>query len=155
MTHAEIKLLPDRRVACVRGLGPYSKTLPETWRKFLEIARREGLMAMGPMLSVMHDDQASTPPEQVRSDAGVQVPDEFAVPASLEVEVVPGGLFAVGQHRGPYDKLCESWDELVNRWVPDQGRRLRPAPCYEIYENDPTVTAPEDLLTTLYLPVHK
>ena len=53
MTHPEIKLLPDRRVAYVRGYGPYPQALPATWKRFLEIAARENLFGLGPMLSVI------------------------------------------------------------------------------------------------------
>ena len=61
-------------------------------------------------------------------------------------------LSAVATHKGPYDRLGESYTWLFDTWLPRQN--LTPAgPCYEIYLNNPMNTKPEDLRTAIYIPI--
>jgi hypothetical protein len=64
-----------------------------------------------------------------------------------------GGAFAVTTHRGPYDKLGETYARLCGEWLPASGREARSAPSFEMYRNSPRDTSPADLLTDIYLPL--
>jgi hypothetical protein len=54
---------------------------------------------------------------------------------------------------GPYDRLGETYARLCGRWAPRSGYELRSAPCLEEYLNSPECTAPEDLVTDVYVPL--
>jgi AraC family transcriptional regulator len=149
-----VREVPARRVAYMRGYGRYPEVLPKLWKRFAPVACELGLFKLGLGLSVMHDDSETVPAERLRGDAAIEVGDEWEPEGGLDVEVVPGGLFAVAEHRGAYDKLVETWGEVM-RWVEGTGYRFRDAPSYEVYLNDPAEVAEEELVTEIYLPVEK
>lgn len=56
-------------------------------------------------------------------------------------------------HQGPYRELGETYAKLYGQWIPRSGRKLRSAPCFEMYLNDPEGNEPEELLTDIYAPL--
>jgi AraC family transcriptional regulator len=90
---------------------------------------------------------------KIRYDACVTVDETFQPSGDIGVQVIPGGEYAVTTHFGPYDKLGETYTELLGQWLPRSGRELRSTPCFEVYLNDPQSTEPEDLITDIYAPL--
>jgi len=72
---------------------------------------------------------------------------------TLAWDTLSPGRYAVFRHRGPYDTLYRTWETLYRDWLPATGHALRDVPPFEVTINDPTTTAPADLLTDIYLPV--
>jgi AraC family transcriptional regulator len=52
--------------------------------------------------------------------------------------------------KGPYSGLAAAYQHLYG---PEAQAALRDAPSFEIYLNDPTNTAPADLLTDVSMPL--
>ncbi len=71
----------------------------------------------------------------------------------MGVQVISGGDYAVATHKGPYDHLIRTYAELCGQWIPAQGRQMRSEPSFEVYVNSPDETAPENLLTDVYVPL--
>ncbi|MHC4093338.1 MAG: AraC family transcriptional regulator [Planctomycetota bacterium] len=141
------------RVAFMRHVGPYDQ-VGATWGKLCAWAGPRGLL--GPqtaMLGLCHDDPEVTPPDKIRYDACLPVGGDFEGQGEVGVQEIAGGDYAVTTHRGPYEKLGETYARLCGQWLPGSGRELRSAPGFEIYRNSPQNTAPQDLLTEVYLPL--
>ncbi len=141
------------RVAFVRHVGPYVQ-VGQAWSKLMGWAWPRGLV--GPaakMFGVCHDDPEITPPERLRYDACIPVADQVEPQGEIGVQTIAGGAYAVTTHRGPYEKLGETYARLCGEWVPASGRELRAAPCLELYRNNPQTTPPDELLTDIYMPV--
>jgi AraC family transcriptional regulator len=75
------------------------------------------------------------------------VNDQFQATGEIGVQELPGGEFAVATLRGPYSGLPDVYRWLFNEWLPTSGRKLRSAPCFEVYVTDPTTTSPEESVT--------
>lgn len=149
----EIKTIEPMRVAFMRHVGPYSE-VSVTWDKLCTWMGKEGLLGGGAvLLGICHDDPEVTPPEKIRYDACVTVDQDFAPTGEIGVQVVAGGEYAVTTHFGPYNKLGETYSNIMGQWLPRSGRELGATPCFEIYLNDPQSTEPEDLLTDIYVPL--
>ena len=77
---------------------------------------------------------------------------------SVVVDEVPGGKALRFVHRGPYDRLRETYDGITN-WMIRNGRMesesdwMKYTPMWEEYVTDPDSTPPEELLTYIYLPL--
>lgn len=56
---------------------------------------------------------------------------------------------AVMHCKGPYAGLKAAYDYLFGEWLPKSGED----PSFEIYLNDPTDTALDDLLTDICVPL--
>jgi AraC family transcriptional regulator len=148
-----IQHLNPIRVAFMRHVGPYS-TVGPTWEKFLPSFGKDGLLGGDTrFIGICHDDPDVTPPDKIRYDACVSVDDAFLPSGEIGVQIIPGGDYAVTTHFGPYEKLGETYAQLMGQWLPRSGRELRSTPCFEIYLNDPQSTETEDLLTDIYAPL--
>jgi AraC family transcriptional regulator len=148
-----IEKVPVMRVAFMRHVGPYSE-VEKAWEKMLSWAGQRGLL--GPRttyVGIGHDDPQVTPPDRLRYDACIVVADNFQPEADVGVEQVGGGEYAVTTHRGPYEKLWETYAQLCGQWLPASGRELQPGPGFEIYRTFAENTPPENLLTDIYLPL--
>jgi AraC family transcriptional regulator len=105
----------------------------------------------GKVLAVVHDDPEITPTDKLRYDACIAVDGGFQPEEGVGVQEIAGGQYALARHRGPYERLGETYAELMGQWLPANNREPEHAPCVEAYLNNPQQTAPEDLLTEIYV----
>jgi AraC family transcriptional regulator len=147
-----IKQMPAYRVGTIRHTGPYNQ-IPAAFARLGAIAGPAGLFQHpgAAMLAIYHDDPESTPPDQLRSDAGISIPGGVPVPAGLVEQHLPAGEYACTLHVGPYEGLGDTWLRLLGEWLPASGRRMGAGPSYELYLNNPMQVAKEDLRTELYI----
>lgn len=151
--NVEIKEKPALRVATVRHVGSYMR-ISEAFQRLGQIAQGAGLFAHtgAAMLAIYHDDAASTPEDQLRSDAGIVVPENLELPASLGEARLPAGRYACTLHVGPYDRLGEVWQYLFREWIPQHRLRVKGA-GFELYLNMPGSVPNEQLRTEVCVPV--
>jgi len=149
-----IETLPARRLATVRHLGPYPQ-IAEAFHRLGTIAAEDGLYARvdPPMLALYHDDPETAPPADLRSDAALVVRDGVELPPGLSEVTLSAGRYAKASHRGAYSGLGNAWARLMGEWLPRSGFRVGAGPSYEVYVTDPRITATEDLVTDLYVPL--
>jgi AraC family transcriptional regulator len=139
------------RVAFVRHIGPYMEAGP-VFERFIGWAVQQGLF--GPNTKVIgmgHDNPQVVPADQLRFDCCVTVGDDFKPEGEVGVQTIGGGECAVLTHRGPYERLAESYGFLFGFWLPASGRKARQAPPFEVYLNSPNDTAPENLMTDIHV----
>ncbi|HEY4058162.1 MAG TPA: GyrI-like domain-containing protein [Kofleriaceae bacterium] len=151
---ATIETIPRMRVAAVRHIGPYNQ-IGEAYARLDRIAVPAGLFAIPgiKIVGLYYDSPEATPAAELRSDAGLALPDGVAIPAGLDEVVIPAGRYAKSVHRGPYTGLPDAWSQLMGVWVPQQGHRLGGGVSFELYRNTPMDTKPEDLITEIYVPL--
>jgi AraC family transcriptional regulator len=117
--------MPSLRVAAVPHLGAYNR-IGEAFQRLSAIAGAAGLLRQGAMmLAIHHDDPETTPVEQLRSEAGLSVPEDVALPK----------------------------ERMMGEWLPGSGLRVGAGPSYELYRSTPAEAREEDLRTDLYIPV--
>lgn len=144
---------PALRVASLRHIGPYMQ-INQAFEQLGKIAERAGLLRNenAAMVVIYHDDPESTPPDELRSDAGVIVPDGITLPAPLTEQRLPAGAYACTVHVGPYERLGDTWRRLMGEWIPAHGRRVD-GPSYERYLNMPGSVPTAELRTEICVPV--
>ena len=150
-----IETLAPMKVAFLRHVGPYEdEGMGRTWRKLEAWAKQHGLL--GPrakLLGVSHDNPHVTPPDKLRYDACIAADRPFRPEGEIGVQEIPGGEYAVVAHKGPYEKLPDTYAWLYGDWLPRSGREPAESPGFQHYHNTPAVTAPEDLVTDIYVPL--
>ena len=149
----ELKEIPPLRVIFLRHVGPYSD-VGATWRRLMSWAGPRGLLGPGmKTIGIVHDDPAVTAADKIRYDACVVVTGPVAPQGEFGVLDLPGGRYAVATHRGPYEKLSETYQRIYGAWLPKSGYELVDTPAFEQYVNSPQTAKPEDLLTLIHVPV--
>jgi AraC family transcriptional regulator len=148
MIDVRIESLPSSRVLALLHRGDYV-AIGGAFRQLTETAAARGLLRPDLVsLGIYYDDPETTPADQLRSHAGIIVPDTLPdAPEGYELLDLPAGEFAVGVHRGPYATLGQSYRWMFGQWLPSSGRDVAHAPVHERYMND-ALTTPEDQLIT-------
>ena len=150
----DISAHPARRLATVRHVGPYN----QIGRAFAQLGQTLGpwmpvLAEQGAMLALYHDDPRIVPPEALRADAAMVVPEEFVLPPGLTEQHLPAGRYASTMHVGPYEQLGDVWQRFMGEWLPASGERAAASPSVETYLNNPETTLKAEWRTRLSIPL--
>lgn len=154
--------------ATARGMVGHSlsRAARQAFSELMDAVGRAGQMpAVASCIALVPDDPKGPDDPHCRYVAGVIfghalangegrcVQPDIALTGSLAWWPMAPGRHVVFTHRGPYDTLHQSWDSIYRDWLPASGVTLRDAPPLELMLNDPSNTAPTDLLTELWIPV--
>jgi AraC family transcriptional regulator len=105
------------------------------------------------MIGIYHDDPAQVAQEDLRSQAGLTVPEGTPAPEGGEIVVIPAMTAATLVHEGPYMELERAYAWLYGHWLPGSGREPADHSCFEEYLNNPRDLPPAKWLTRVYLPL--
>jgi len=149
----EIKKLQPVRVISLRHIGPYVDC-GQAWEQICRYAGPKGLI--GPhtqMLGLSHDDPEVVSSDKLRYDACLTIEREVEVDEPFAVHEIKGGDYAVTIHKGPYVELGKTYGRICGEWLPQSKREPGPAPCVEVYINDPQSTPAHELVTEVRVPL--
>ena len=156
--HGRIEVVAPIRVAFLRHVGPY-ELAPMAWERLMTWAgsstqfQRSAGSTEPLLLGVPHDNPSVTPPERLRFDCCIAVDDSVRPEGEIGVQDVAGGAYATAVHRGPFERLAETYGWIALSFIPESGYRMRSAPFLELYLTPPERTPPEELLTEVFVPV--
>jgi AraC family transcriptional regulator len=123
-----VEVLPPLRVAFVRHIGPYDQ-VGNVVERLLAWAGRKGLLAEDTLLiGAAHDDPGISG-GHVRFDACLLVPEETVGEGEVGIQTLGGGEYAGVTHRGPFEKLADTYGWLACDFLPRIARapqRYRP-----------------------------
>jgi AraC family transcriptional regulator len=151
----QLKDVPPQHVAYMRHVGPYGpRGIPELWNRFARwMAGRDLHMADTVRLGIAYDDPSVTAAEQLRYDACVVVPVDFAADRWVNLMDVPGGRFAAAPFVGTARDITRVWDSVFRTWLPQSGFQPDDRPCFELYRGNPMVDDKGTFRCELYMPV--
>lgn len=124
----------------VLNVQDFSELLTEVF----EIIAQEGMIPVGPPLSIYHS------PEYTPDHYDM----EFAVPvaeASEKTYELAPRPCAKLHYKGNYERLTEVYMQL-SQWVEEQQLEIV-GPAMELYVTDPNTTSPDENEVTIYLPI--
>ena len=148
-----IEDMPSLRIATVSHVGPYTG-ISEAFQRLGSIAASAGLLRGDAMMvAIYYQNPETTQPQELHSDAGLTVPDNAHLPATVVEKRLPAGRYARVTHIGPYDTLPDAWSQMMRKSLPHSDLKIGQGPTFEVYRNDPSNTPPEKLRTDLYVPV--
>jgi AraC family transcriptional regulator len=151
--NVEIKDMNEMRVAAVEHVGPYNR-ISEAFARLGQLAGPAGLFRPGAkMLAIYRDDPETTPVSELHSEAGITVPSDAQLPTGLREGHIPAGRYACTVHKGPYEKLGDTWARFMGEWLPKSGNRMKDGSSFEVYRNTPENTPKDELETELCIPL--
>ena len=153
-TGSAVERLPNLTVAFVRQVGPY-RDLHRPFGRLARWATRRGLWTRSPVLiGAAHDDQAVTPPDRMRYDACLVVPDRVQGDSEVGVRTLRGGDYATATLIGGCAATWEGRGQwLACSYAKAIGRRVAKAPALEMYFRSPLDVAPEEVVCDLMIPL--
>ena len=154
MIDVRIETRPARRLLAIEHRGHYM-AIGEVFGRLAALAEAGRLAAAGAAsIGIYYDDPDTVPTAQLRSHACVEVRDAVTeAPQGCVFLTLDGGEMAVATHRGPYERLPDTYRELYSHWLPASGREAANRPCHEVYVSDLATTPEADLITEIWLPL--
>lgn len=154
MTDVAVKTTDAMTVAFASMRGPYDQ-IPQVMGRLYGWAASQGLVPAGMPHGVYFTDPAALPVEQAEWEVWAPVAGEPAEqPANeqgLGVKRVPATTVASAMHKGPYDTISDTYDEVM-RWIAENDYQVA-GPPREAYLSDPATAPPEEYLTDVMVPV--
>ncbi|MEO1129122.1 MAG: AraC family transcriptional regulator [Planctomycetota bacterium] len=145
-----------QRVAYVRHVGPYSG-VGDAWATLMKWGWMKMLGGMPETFGLCFDDPDVTPEEKTRYEACMVVNDKAKAKGAVLVKEIPGGVYAVTVHEGPFEAIGQTYAALCGAVAsgPVEGRSwtLGDPPSLEKYLTDPRKTDPANLRTEVWMPV--
>ena len=137
-----IKNLAQTHVAFVSFTGNYIAN-PEIFKNLFDKlcgwAGPKGLITLDSMfLSAYQDDPQITPPDKLKLEVCISVPDDTIVDKDIQKKVLPGGTYIVmnAELKGP-EEYGNAWNFVVE-WIQKNNYEIDMSrPSYEIYLNNP------------------
>lgn len=157
----EIRELPEQRVLYVRrtGLvnGNFNQAASQAFdalHAYLKKHQAFGMLTES-CLGICPDDPECTPAESCRYDVGYVLRPEAqpVLEDDAAIQVFPAGRWAVFTHRGPFETLGETWSAVYRDYLPASGLELRDHVPYEVYVDDPSRVAPQEMRTEIFIPI--
>ena len=138
----KIEELTERTVAFVSYTGNYMgnpQIFTDLFNKLCGWAGPKGLISpKSVFLSSYQDDPKITPPDELKLDLCMSIPDETQVDGDIQKKILPGGQYAVmhTELAGP-EEYGPAWNAVVE-WMENNNYEVDMSrPSYEIYLNNP------------------
>ena len=151
----EIKEVPARNVIYIRLFGDYKlNDYCSAWMRLCQFIQEEKL-PMGEVMPycIYPDDPKVTPAEKLRTDVCMVLPSFATAKGDIGFKQLAAGRYAIFLYKGPYEHLQAVYDTIYGKYIPEMECSLRDESSAERYLNNPADTAPEELLTEIYIPV--
>ncbi len=124
---------PSTRVAFLRNVGPLGATVGKFWGDTVFPWMAANGLSEQPRYGIGLDDPMSTPPEKLRYDACIEVPDGFVAKPPAGITVLPGGRYAVRSFKGTPASIGAAWMEVFRDWLPSSAMQMDSRPTIEYY----------------------
>ncbi len=153
MRNVTYKTLVDTEVVSLAHQGAYQNISLAFEQLGNWLSARNLITRSTRMMGIYYDDPDRVATEKLHSRACFTVQKSCVLDAPFERITIAGGEYAVLRHQGSYAALPAAYRWFFAVWLVQAGREVRNQPPFEEYLNTPQDTAPEDLLTDIYLPL--
>ena len=155
LSETKVTRMAQLHVAFIRHVGPYEAVPDTLWHRLAEWARARRLPIDLIFLGIAHDAPGITPPDKLRFDAAIVVPEAFAADRSIGHQVLGPAEFAITTHIGHYRTLLQAYGTIVNRVGRLKGYSFGGLPSIEVYRTTRVDANHEMNHTEIYIPVSR
>src|SRR5207247_10645901 len=116
LSESKVTRMAQLHVAFIRHVGPYEAVTDPLWHRLAEWARARRLPIDLIFLGIAQDAPGVTPPDKLRFDAAIVVPEAFApdgIARSIGHQLLGPAEFAITTHIGHYRTLPQAYGTIV------------------------------------------
>lgn len=149
--------LPTTHILYLTHYGNYgSQGIEDCWEALIEYAYQKKLLTDDTRyLGELMDDDDIVKDENCRYNAAITLPQglELKPEGFFNTKTLEAGQYVVVVHKGDRRQMDKVYEQIFLHWMVKQEFEIADRPLLEFYLNDEADTAPEDLLTEIYVPV--
>lgn len=153
-----VKEMEAKKIVYVRIVDWYGspEAYLQAWKSLGQFAQENNLVDRNTeFIGLSFDNPTITEPQNCRFYACFTISKEVKPSGIFGVQTIKGGLYAIFIHKGPYEKLLDTYYNIFLQWLPTSIYVLRNGCCYEKYLNSPNQASSQDILTEIYVPIKK
>lgn len=155
LSRTKVIRLSQLHLAFIRHVGSYEAVSDKLWHKLTRWAKSKLPLLDLIFLGIAHDAPGVTPPEKLRFDAAIVVPEPFSPEGAVGCQLIGPADFAVTTHVGHFNTLPKAYATLVHRIGRMKGYRLDGVPTIEVYRTTHVDAHREMNHTEIYIPVSR
>ncbi len=148
----EIKDIQPFWYACMEFGGSFQQ-MEQCITTFIGEFFKQGLIPVGPVVGLYHNDPRLTKEEDLKWDIGFPIAEEANVQAPLKKVQFNFTKAAVYLYTGPYEQMDKLYEQMI-KFIDENGYKMVWPSC-EKYLNNPSEVKPEELKTEVIIPVEK
>jgi DNA gyrase inhibitor GyrI len=149
--------LPAVSVVSVAAVGPYEMTTQEAWEHLQHLLVKHGARGLAkPVFALLRDMPHEVRAEERRLElcAPVNASALKSMAGEATIQMFTGGAYLTTTHRGSYQKLPQMFSQMYAACSLDMNITLdTKRPRVILFNGDPTVVPPHDLVAALGMPV--
>jgi DNA gyrase inhibitor len=133
-----VQQVPGRKVAGFHMVGPWEQTVQQGFKQLALWVKSQNL-ACNEWLAVYYDNPDEIPPEKLRCDTVLSVPEDFVIPENSEgimITHIEGGEYAVARATVDNNDFAKPWNDFFEKLVGDSRFQMTGKACFEHYLND-------------------
>jgi AraC family transcriptional regulator len=150
-----VRTLPQYRVAYIRTWGPYNVEADiSAFTRLLQWAIPRGLVNdKSLIMGVVSNNPDFTPAEKLIYDACITVPESTEADRWVNIQLIPGGDFAVYHCEIDIHRQEDEWTRFLLNWLAQSDYQPDDRPAYTIYYNTEAPAAIKNVIADFCLPV--
>ena len=143
--------MPAMKVAFLEHVGPYSGK--NQWDQLSTWAKKNALEST--YLGLYYDNPQFVEASKLRSDICIVVDGNFSTSDDplIKIKELSSRKYAKSIHSGEYKNFYKTYASIFALLSKNNAKIDFTSPVMEIYLNDPNKTAPDQLLTEIYIPL--
>lgn len=147
---AEIVNVEPFHYVCVPFKGDYANHEMVIGQLMQAIGEQQ-ITPAGPMLGIYFNSPMENPPEELIWEVGFPIGEELTVSEPLVAKKWEFTKIAKAMYVGPFEKVDSMYPQIFQCL---EKQKMTPAgPTMERFLSDPATTAPDSLLTEIWIPV--
>ena len=152
-----VKSIKDIQVVFQQSKGKIGDhTTTVNWETFFANAQKHQIINReSKFYGINWDDPEITPKEKVRYDACISIQNNTNLKREFSSKTIFGGKYLCFLYKGDYQNLGLIYNHIFRDWIIKRDYNLREEPIFEQYINNIEITATEDLLTEIFIPIKK
>ena len=155
LSRTKVTRMAELDLAFIRHIGPYEAVTDALWQTLADWAVTRRLPGDLIFLGIAHDAPGVTPPERLRFDAAIVVPEPFSAAGTIGHQRLEAAEFAMTTHVGHYRTLPQAYAAIVQRTMQLKRYRFGGLPAIEVYRTTRVDASHEMNHTEIYLPVSR
>ncbi|PCI95524.1 hypothetical protein COB11_01955 [Candidatus Aerophobetes bacterium] len=140
----------------IREQGDYRKSGVKAWEKLNHYIEEKHLESKElRFFGISHDDPNITDKENLRYDACIHISSGAKEEHGLSRQTYKGGKCAIFIHKGSYEGLKETFDQIFLKWFSESKERCDDSRLVlsEYFNKEYKDTNPEKLITKIFIPL--
>lgn len=152
MPDISLKFFMPVKVASTDQMNP-RENIQKALQEVDSFLKEKKIKVVGSAMALLHDDPKTVDLSKAQCEICLPISGKIKGESIVKDKELAKGAFACITHKGPLDKLADTY-QIILKWIEENGYMIA-GPAREIYHQGLNKTGQEDYVIELQFPVRK